>query len=163
MFTDAIEPLFLICRECPPGAHCRERLLDALGRSEERTLHVCGVLHHRNDVYQRLVKLNFIRLLQVLGCETLGRGQELRSQLGEGGRAPLLGPIKKNANRFYWCRILAYEFAEGGEIIVRLVFLTASATHPPCRTDRVLGFGCNKKNSQRTRVRDKELLEILVS
>src|SRR5215471_6442237 len=73
VLADFVEPQLLVRRECLPRRDALERARHAFACRVEIVLAASGVLHNGNDVDERLVIVDLVRLLKVLDSEALRR------------------------------------------------------------------------------------------
>src|SRR5438876_5071129 len=100
MIFDTIQPPLLIWREGLPCRNLLKSTLDPFACREQRTLTVCGVLHHRDNIDERFLILDLVCFLQAFYGETLRSSLQLFCELRECLGAPFLGAFLQNSNCF---------------------------------------------------------------
>src|SRR2546429_5287437 len=98
------------------------------------------MLDHRDDIYERFVIANLMRLLQIVHREPFRRCAQLLTQFAECLSAPSLRTVKQNFNGLNLRGIFLNETTERSKIIFGLVLFTVEAAHQPVGTDLILSF-----------------------
>ena len=99
MLANSIQPLLLRVSELLVSHNLLEGVLHPFFGSVERFFFTRRVFDHRDDIDERFVVANLVRLLQIVHREAFGRGIQLLTEFSERLCTPSLRTIEQNLGR----------------------------------------------------------------